>query len=169
MDKSCIKRYNGQVIISPELAIIGIYMKDNLFEMLLNLFEKSLAQIQKSQKSVEDNAIEALNEEELHSEADSLQIKSPNPLSTRICIFEEQIKLTKASLQFLTRMKLLGILDADMFEIVMDQLLFSESRIVTLQETKWAVRNLLAPNLNENQLAFLDLVLYQKEDQLAIQ
>ncbi|NYQ86079.1 DUF494 family protein, partial [Escherichia coli] len=56
----------------------------------------------------------------------------------------------------------------DQFESIINQLQFSESRIVTLQETKWTIRNALASSLNEEQLTFLDLVLYQTEDELTI-
>lgn len=144
-------------------------MKDNLFEMLLNLFEKSLTQIQKSHQSVEKESSAQINEEEnLHTEAEdeSLYIRSAHHHSTRVFTYEEQMKLTKASYQFLVRMQLWNIIDLDAFETIINQLHFSESRIVTLQETKWTIRNVLAPDLNEEQLAFLDLVLYQTEDDL---
>lgn len=144
-------------------------MKDNLFEMLLSLFEKSLSQIQKNQKSVEEDTLEAISEDDLNADEKSLQVKSAQQQSIRICTYEEQMKLTKASYQFLMRLKLWGIIDFNTFEAVIHQLQFSDSRIVTLQETKWTIRNTLAPHLNEKQLAFLDLVLYQKEDQFSIQ
>ena len=78
------------------------------------------------------------------------------------------MKLTKASYQFLMRMKLLSIIDVDAFETILNQLQFSESRIVTLQETKWTIRNVLATDLDEEQLAFLDWMLYRTEDELTI-
>ncbi|MFA6302094.1 MAG: DUF494 family protein [Legionella sp.] len=145
-------------------------MKDNLFEMLLTLFERSLAQIQKSQKSVEDKSLDLSTEDEnLKADENSLPLKSARQASIRICTYEEQMKLTKASYQFLMRLRLWEVIDANTFESVMHQLHISDSRIVTLQETKWTIRNILANTLNETQLAFLDLVLYQKEDNLAIQ
>lgn len=144
-------------------------MKDNLFEMLLNLFETSLAQLQKSHKSDDQDSPQLIDEEErLSAEDQALHIKSAQPQSTRVFTYEEQMKLTKASYQFLMRMKLWDIIDVDLFELILNQLQFSESRIVTLQETKWTIRNVLATNLNEEQLAFLDLVLYQTEDELTI-
>lgn len=144
-------------------------MKDNLFEMLLNLFEKSLTQLQKSHQSAEKKSSEHNDEEEYSdSEEQSLYIKSANTTSTRVLIYEEQIKLTKASYQFLMRMKLWNIIDKDTFEAVINQLQFSESQIVTLEETKWTIRNVLAANLTEKQLLFLDLVLYRTEDKLAM-
>ncbi|KGP64227.1 hypothetical protein EP47_04020 [Legionella norrlandica] len=144
-------------------------MKDNLFEMLLNLFEKSLNQLQKDHKLNDQDAQNQLLEDDLlNTEEQSLFIKSAHKKSTRIITYEEQMKLTKASYQFLMRMKLWNIIDVEQFESIIGQLQFSESRIVTLQETKWTIRNALASNLNEEQLTFLDLVLYQTEDELTI-
>ena len=142
-------------------------MKDNLFELLLNLFETSLAQLQKSHRVAEESA--HLQEEELHNPDDeSLYIRSAQHTSTRVFTYDEQMKLTKASYQFLMRVKLWGVVNDDSFELVMNQLQVSDSRIITLQETKWTIRNVLASNFNEEQLAFLDLVLYQSEDELTL-
>lgn len=144
-------------------------MKDNLFEMLLNLFEKSLTQLQKSHKTGDQDSQDLINDDELLDSTDqALHIKSAQHKSTRIFTYDEQMKLTKASYQFLMRMKLWSIIDVDVFELILNQLQFSESRIVTLQETKWTIRNVLASSLNEEQLAFLDLVLYQTEDELTL-
>jgi uncharacterized protein Smg (DUF494 family) len=143
-------------------------MKDNLFEMLFNLFEKSLTQLQKSHHSADKETPEEMNEKMLHAEDLALQIRAAQEKSTRVFTYEEQMKLTKASYQFLMRMKLWNIIDVAVFEIILNQLQFSESRIVTLQETKWTIRNVLAASLNEEQLTFLDLVLYQTEDELTI-
>lgn len=144
-------------------------MKDNLFEMLLNLFEKSLTQLQKSHQSVDKESAEQSNEEDiLHAEDQALHVRSAQEKSTRVFTYEEQMKLTKASYQFLMRMKLCNIIDIDAFETILNQLQFSESRIVTLQETKWTIRNVLATDLDEEQLTFLDWMLYRTEDELTI-
>ena len=144
-------------------------MKDNLFELLLNLFEKSLTQLQKSHQNSDTDSSELNQDEQLFSADDqSLYLKSAQQSSTRVFTYDEQMKLTKASYQFLMRMKLLGVIDTDLFELVMNQFQFSESRIITLQETKWTIRNILANHLTEDQLAFLDLVLYQIEDELTL-
>ncbi len=143
-------------------------MKDNLFELLLNLFEKSLTQLQKSHQSADPDSPGLHDEESYHPDDHSLFIRTAQQSSTRVFTYDEQMKLTKASYQFLMKMKLLGIVDNDGLELIMNQLQFSESRIVTLQETKWTIRNVLANNLNEEQLAFLDLVLYQSEDELTL-
>jgi Smg protein len=144
-------------------------MKDNLFEMLLSLFEKSLTQLQESHKTAEQEATEEGKEtEHTPSEGQLVHLKLQEEASTRVFTYNEQIKLTKASYQFIMRMKLLNIFNAELFEIIMNQLQFSDSRIVTLQETKWTIRNVLSNSLSEEQLAFLDLVLYQTEDGFAI-
>ncbi|KTD07370.1 DUF494 family protein [Legionella jamestowniensis] len=142
-------------------------MKDSLFEMLMNFFEKSLAQLKESQTvGVNTDDDESLDNSSLESR--TLYLKDAKNKSMRIFIEDEQRKFTKASYQFLTRLILWGIIAQDTMEIIINQLLFSESRFVTLQETKWTIRNTLADNLDANQLAFLDLVLYQKEDKLAL-
>lgn len=142
-------------------------MKENLFEMLLSLFEKSLAQLKKRENT--DNGTsdfaEELTEEELDSQQNLISVKGAKECSTRVFTSDERLKLTKASYQFLTRLKLWGVIDPSAFELILHQLLLSDSRIVALQETKWTVRNTLAEDLDSEQLAFLDLVLYQKEDQ----
>lgn len=143
-------------------------MKDNLFELLLNLFEQSLTQLQKKHESADPDSLELHDEDTLHSDKQSLYIRTAQLNSTRVFTYDEQMKLTKASYQFLMKMKLLGVIDNDGLELIMNQLQFSDSRIVTLQETKWIIRNVLASNLNEEQLAFLDLVLYQSEDELTL-
>lgn len=144
-------------------------MKDNLFEMLLNLFETSLTQLQKSHK-IEEQGLNELSEEDeiLNEEDQALFVKTAQDKSTRVFTYEEQMKLTKASYQFLMRMKLWNIIDVNLFEMIMNQLHCSDSRIVTLQETKWTIRNVLENHMDEEQLAFLDLVLYQTEDELTL-
>lgn len=142
-------------------------MKDNLFELLFNLFETSLAQIQKSHQTKETISSE---EAELLSTGEELiYVQAAQDKSMRILTYDEQMKLTKASYQLLMRMQLWGILSPEDFESVLNQILYSEPHIVTLRETKWAIRTILAADLNEKQLAFLDLVLYQEEDQLTLQ
>lgn len=143
-------------------------MKDNLFEMLLNLFEASLSQLQKSQKSADHDAIEQGNEEHVASDEHVLHIRQQKHSSMRVFTYDEQMKLTKASYQFLMRMRLWKVLNAASFEVVMNQLQFSDSRVVTLEETKWTIRNVLSENLDEAQLMFLDLILYQAEEELTL-
>ncbi|MFI4918387.1 MAG: DUF494 family protein [Legionellales bacterium] len=142
-------------------------MKDNLLEVLLNLFETSLSQLNKNHKSVATDPMDALNTEEVgDTDEQTLYVRSPQHKSIRVFTYEEQMKLTKTSYQFLMRMQLWNMIDADLLELILHQLQFSESRIVTLQETKWTIRNILIANLDVKQLAFLDLILYHSEDEL---
>ena len=143
-------------------------MKENLFEMLLSLFEKSLAQLKKKSDEANQVDLEGSDGEELDVQNHLISIKEANERSTRVITQDERIKLTKASYQFLTRLKLWAVIDSSAFEMILNQLMFSDSRTVTLQETKWIIRNTLADSLEADQLAFLDLVLYQKEDQLSL-
>lgn len=144
-------------------------MKDNLFEMLLNLFEKSLTQLRNSHQTTTPQSNEDLLEETAHDNQHMLSFTSPHETSARVFTHAEQLKLTKASQQFLMRMKLWHVVDHELFENILNQLLRSDSRIVTLQETKWTMRNIIAPSLSEHQLAFLDLVIYQAEDKHTLQ
>jgi uncharacterized protein Smg (DUF494 family) len=147
-------------------------MKDNFFEMLLNLFEKTLSQLKESRLSTDNNDPDREEQTDIQSlsntETQAAFIKSAQFDSIRVFTDVEQIKLTKASYQFLVRVASWGILAPDVLELIINQLLFSESRFVTLQETKWTIRTTLAANLDAQQLAFLDLVLYHKEDKLPL-
>ena len=160
-------------------------MKDNLLEMLLTLFEQTLTQLKEAYipetpKELELNALNA--EQELNQPTnvevssttgkkttlEMLWFRSASNQSARVFTPAEQIRFTSASHQFLKHLGRLGVLSHDAMEFVINRLMFSESRFINLQETKWAVRNTLAENLPSSQLAFLDLVLYQKEDGLTL-
>jgi Smg protein len=142
-------------------------MKDNLFEILWSLFETSLSQLQKNHEEALTTSSDLIGEESSEQFDDEvIYVKSADQKSMRIFTYEEQMKLTKASYQFLMRMKLLNIIDFELFESIMHQLNNTESRIVTLEETKWTIRKAMENILTEDQLIFLDLVLYQTEDAL---
>ena len=143
-------------------------MKYNLIEMLMNLFEKSLNQLKESQLAQQKDEALANHEESESKAPKALILKSPGDHSMRIFTYEEQIKLTKASYQLLMRLTTLGIIAPEAMEMIINHLMLSESRQVNLNETKWTLRNILGEGLEAHQLAFLDLVLYQKEDNLPI-
>jgi Smg protein len=138
-------------------------MKDNWIELLFSLFEKSLSQLKKEHalNSAKEILTTPMEDKEVNEEP--LVIQAKDRASTRVLSPLELSKLTKSSHQFLMRMKLLGVLSSDSFEQIMHILQFSDSRIITLEETKWAIRKVLAIKLDSQQLAFLDLVLYHKE------
>ena len=147
-------------------------MKDNLFELLLNLFEKTIAQLKEKRQAT------APNDESRDAGANltvakrvgvEVQIfKEADDAATRVFTKEEQLKLTKASYQFLMQLQSMGLLSSKSLEIIINRLFFSESRFVSLQETKWTIRNTLEQHLNAEQLAFLELVLYCQEDDVAL-
>lgn len=147
-------------------------MKDSLFEMLLSLFEKTLAQLK--ERGVTESKGTGDTEKQVETSSSSSKgavtelIKTAESTSMRVFTYDEQMKLTKASYQFLMRLLSWEIIDPEIMELIMNQLLFSDSRFVTLEETKWTIRNALADGLDAEQLAFLDLVLYQKEDEFTL-
>jgi uncharacterized protein Smg (DUF494 family) len=141
-------------------------MKDNFFEMLMHLFEQTLTQLKDKNTAVLGNQASPTDSAMIHESADPVFSKPARTGSTRIFTPLETMRLTKASYQFLIRVHAWEILAPDVFELIMNQLLFSESRFISLQEIKWIIRGTLASSLSLEQLAFLDLVLYQKEDAL---
>ena len=149
--------------------------ENNLLEMLLTLFEKitQLKEAYVPETSDELTAgqstdLQVTSPEGKKKTLEMMWFRSATDESTRIFTPEEAQRLTRASHQFLKRLGRLGVLSSDVMELVINRLLFSESRFINLQETKWTIRNTLADTLGPDQLAFLDLVLYQKEDGLPI-
>ena len=147
-------------------------MKDSLFEMLMNFFEKTLTQIKEANPENKSIASSANTPPDLDtvlmSNNGNQVLRQRQKNSMRVFTSEEQLKFTKASYQFMVRLMRLEIIAAEVIEDIIHQLLFSDSFFVTLQETKWTIRNTLAPRLDSKQLAFLDLVLYQKEDRFPL-
>lgn len=143
-------------------------MKDSLFEMLMNFFEKSLSRLQEAKAATVSSEGESQTNEGDNQDSRAFFIKMQSPTAIRVFTEDERIKLTKASYQFLVRMMKLEIIETETMEFILHQLLTSDSRFVTLQETKWTIRNILSENLDAEQLAFLDLVLYQKEDKFPV-
>lgn len=145
-------------------------MKDNLFELLLSLFEKTLAQLKEKKQSIapNDDGSEANVTDDKKVGVEVQILKEASDLATRVFTKDEQLKLTKASYQFLMRLESMGLISSKSLELVINRLFFSESRFVSLQETKWTIRNTLEQSLNAEQLAFLELVLYCQEDGVAL-
>ncbi len=152
-------------------------MKNSWFDLMLHFFEQTITHLKKQQDANHTNVsapdeLVALDESrEALSKVVRVQVeqlKSPQACSMRVFTPGEQIKLTKASHQFLVRMASWGVVSSETLELIINRLIFSESRIVSLKETKWTVRQTLANGLNVDQVALLDLVLYQKEDRLPL-
>lgn len=144
-------------------------MKDSLFEMLISLFEQTLTEIKEKSTLLEQESLNELDDDDsvaelIAEEMVSEFVQAPKASSMRVFALHEQMKLTKASYQCLMRLLIWDILQIDTLEQVVEQLMLSDSQMITLEETKWAVHQVLSETLDTNQLTFLDLVLYQKED-----
>jgi Smg protein len=149
-------------------------MKDSLFDLLLDLFEKTIAQLKERYPSLLENERDNANESQVVSSSDKkttlhvAMLRSAGESAFRVFTPDERMRLTKASYQLLQRLNAWDIVKPDMMELILNRLMFSESRFIQLHETKWVVRSTLATLLDTEQLAFLDLVLYQKEHGFAV-
>ncbi|MCX7119630.1 MAG: DUF494 family protein [Gammaproteobacteria bacterium] len=148
-------------------------MKASLFELLLSLFEKTLTQLKEKQETTESLMLRDTKSNEtlatdMKAGLEIKIIKESSQAAMRIFSLDEQMKLTKASYQFIVKIGALGVIPTHMMELIMNRLFFSDSRFVSLQETKWTIRSTLAQTLDPVQLAFLELVLYFKEDGLSL-
>lgn len=144
-------------------------MKDNLFEILLTLFEKTLTHLKETQEPAaikDDHGFIAVKDQVKGLQLEFINTVSPT--AVRIFTPAEQLKFSKASYQFLMQFFSTQMVHSATMELIINRLLFSESRFVSLLETKWMIRHTLAETLNADQLAFLELVLYQKEDRLPL-
>lgn len=141
-------------------------MKDSLFELLFHFFEKTITHL-KDQHALEGSPVSS-DEMPRVVKVQIEQVNSAQSQSLRVFTHHEQLKLSKASQQYLVRMVSWGVFSPETLELIINRLIFSESRFVSLQETKWTIRNTLAHGLNYEQVAFLDLLLYRKECEMAV-
>ena len=137
-------------------------MKENIFEILLRLFEKTIIHLKNGVEQTTPK-LEKPNADMLKDPTTSLIIKKPRPDSIRVYSREETLKLTKASFQFLVRLSEWGVVSREIIELVLHQLSLSKESVIGLDDLKWTIRKSLANVIDLEQLAFLDLVLYQKE------
>ena len=148
-------------------------MKDSLFDLLFNFFEKTITHLKEQSlpANTDKEPNDACESSETMPKVVRVQVEQVNTAqghSVRVFTFHEHLKLTKASHQFLVRMASWGVISAESLELIINRLIFSGSRYVSLQETKWTIRNTLANGLSLEQAAYLDLILYQKEDSLPL-
>ena len=147
-------------------------MKESLFEILLNIFETTLLRLKEANDLQGERLLSSEKKINIVSEKERtpldvfhlMVVKEASPDAIRVFSPSEQMKLSKASYQFLMRLSSWGVISRDFMEVILTRLLLSESHMVSLQETKWTIRSLLADKLPQDQLAYLDLVLYHKED-----
>jgi uncharacterized protein Smg (DUF494 family) len=147
-------------------------MKDSLFDLLLDLFERTIAQLKESypQATTDDTSDAKQNDASdllvipgKKATVQMAMVQTASEKSFRVFTTDERMRLTKASYQLLHRLTTWGVVPADAMELILNRLMFSDVHIIHLSEVKWAVRNTMATSLDAEQLAFLDLVLYQKE------
>jgi len=132
-------------------------MKDSLFQMLLNLFEKSINQ--DLNNLVNNSSVEI--EESLAS--DPIIIKQAASKSTRVIAEFEYRKMTKAGLQFIYRMLKVKLIGQENLEVILQQIEDSESSLVSLEEVKWIIRENLSTDLEPAQLAYMDRIIYPED------
>lgn len=147
-------------------------MKESLFEILLNIFETTLLRLKEANDLQGERLLS--NEKKINVVSDKenppfdvfhlMVVKEATADAIRVFSPSEQMKLSKASYQFLMRLNSWGVISREFMEVILTRLLLSESHTVSLQETKWTIRSLLADKLPQDQLAYLDLVLYHQED-----
>ena len=144
--------------------------EDNLMEKLLQLFDKCLSErTEKTKETTSDQSMQIIprNWGELTNiENSSLFVRQANSHSKRVLNREELLKLSSKSRQFLEQLMQFDIIGEYTIELIINQLLFSESQLVPLQEAKWTVRKTLEENLDDKQIAFIDLILYGNEDEV---
>ena len=110
--------------------------ENNLLEMLLTLFEKTLTQLKEAYvpempdeaKAGQSTDLQVTSTEGKKKTFEMMWFRSADKDSMRVFTLEEEHKLTKASHQFLKRLERLGVLSSDVMELIINRLLFSESR-----------------------------------------
>lgn len=137
-------------------------MKDSLFDILFTFFEKRLAHLK------QDKTLEARDASEHNTAPNEVTLREPGCNAMRIFIEPELARFSKASYQFLVRMLRAKIIHPALMEQIIHSLVASDSRYVSLEETKWTMRNKLSTHLSTKDLAFLDLILYQKEEGFSV-
>lgn len=143
-------------------------MKDSLLEILMNFFEKTLTQIKETNQEAQsaDPLVSASAESHDKELIEShLFLRRQAKTSQRVFTPIEQFKLTKASYQYLVRIMRLEIIAPEIMEEILHQLLISDSSFVTVLETKWAIRTVLASRITDpKEAAFIDMLLASKDE-----
>lgn len=147
-------------------------MKDSLFALLIHFFERRNASSEKcdtlpAPTEAADKVMQQTHFLEGY-ERKNLIVRRIEKDSLRVFTAEERLRFTRASQQFILRFVRMEIIAVDLMEQIINLLTFSDSPFITLAETKWAIRHVLSEHLNTSELAFLDMVLYQKEHELPV-
>jgi len=140
-------------------------MNEHFFEMLLNLFEKTLDSLKKSNASTEKEASFLQQPSEESDFIRSLVVKKASPATQRVYLDFETHRLTKAAYQFFIQFSRLDLVQEGVLELVLHQLNYLQAPIIGIEELKWAIRHGVSDIFTRDQLAFLDLVLYKNKSQ----
>jgi hypothetical protein len=128
-------------------------MKEELFAMLLSLFEQALNNLRTHQQLLESSQDQELDAEKIHSYQ---VLQNQSHLSMRVLTIYEQVKLTKPAIQFLMRLMHTGMLTSEQFEQVMNLVLDSHLRYVTVSELTLIIHQVLAESLSQQELLMLE-------------
>lgn len=137
-------------------------MKDSLFNVLMSLFEKTVGKVKHAE--FKDVMADPTPDEstDLEIVPDHVIFSQQRNDSIRIFTPQEQFKFTKATYQFIMRLMQMDVIAKEAMEHIINQLVNSESPFVTLKETQWTIRQSLEDHLEDDQLAFLDIILAEK-------
>ncbi len=142
-------------------------MKDQLFEMLLSLFEEALLNLRQHHQQLEaanDKSQESIGV--LDSHYGETQIFQPPSLNAmRVLTLLEQVKLTKPAIQFLMRLRHTGMLTSVQFEQVMNFVMDSHLRYVPVSEVTMMAHLVLAERLSHRELLMLEFALDMENTQ----
>lgn len=136
-------------------------MKSSLFDILLSLFESAVSTDKKKSKLKTKNSTVAVVK---NKPAQAEFIKTQNIKSMRVFNFYEQLKFSDDSLKLLMFLFNSEAIPYDLLELTVDKLLDSKANYVTFEQVKHKILSTLSEELDSEQLAFLDLLFYQKED-----
>lgn len=130
-------------------------MNDQLFEMLLSLFEQALTRLKHHQKQLESSHLHTSH----HVSSEDLQYyQDPSSDSVRVLTIYEQVKLTKPAYQFLMRLMQSKMLSAVQFEHIMNQVLDFHERFVTVNDLAMMVHQDLSESLSPKELMMLEFM-----------
>jgi hypothetical protein len=128
-------------------------MNEEFFEMLLSLFEQALTHLRFHQQQ-----LEASQSSDLFTDKEySYQVyQNQSQHAMRVLTIYEQVKLTKPAIQFLMRLMHTGMLNSEQFEEVMNLVLDSHLRYVTVSEISLIIHQVLAESLSQRELLMLE-------------
>lgn len=142
-------------------------MKDQLFEMLLSLFEEALVNLRRHHQQLEsahEKSQESIDVLDSHS-GEAQIIQPPTSDAMRVLTVLEQVKLTKPAIQFLMRLRHTGMLTSVQFEQVMNLVMDSHLRYVPVSEVTMMAHLVLAERLSHRELLMLEFALDMENTQ----